>query len=243
MLPLVAYAGWYAEFCTTLVKDILADTVVSPTGGASPFLHLSAEADAGRIVSPSPTPRRILLLHPLPRSLLLSSITSLLSLQQFITTLGERINPALRLSRSILDDTIDYCGLSLREWSSVLVGLNEVAISEEARDEMMLTMGLGEGEEAVGRILLALLSSGTLRTATLPTPPTTPPSTDLDLINKSRLSSASSSPKNGESLFKGCTKCGERTGRRDTGKDTGKWGLFESGWRARCACGGMWIGI
>lgn len=184
------------------------------------------------------SPRRILLLHPLPRSLLLSGVTYILALQQFFASFGETANTALRLSRNVLDDAIDFGGVSLREWSSVLIGLNEIVFASEVLEEALLTMTLSSELLSTGRILDALIAPTTLRTATLPTPPTPPLPLALDSIKKSRLPSLKA-----DSILRRCTKCGEQTGSRAVsgGADGGKWSLFESGWKDRCACGGLWI--
>lgn len=221
VLPLVAHATFYVDFCRTLIADLLVNTLVKADGNTAEM-----------------SPRRILLLHPLPRSLLLSGVTYILALQQFFASFGETANTALRLSRNVLDDAIDFGGVSLREWSSVLIGLNEIVFASEVLEEALLTMTLSSELLSTGRILDALIAPTTLRTATLPTPPTPPLPLALDSIKKSRLPSLKA-----DSILRRCTKCGEQTGSRAVsgGADGGKWSLFESGWKDRCACGGLWI--
>lgn len=165
-------------------------------------------------------------------------MTYILALQQFFVSFGETANAALRLSRNVLDDAIDFGGVSLREWSSILIGLNEIVISATVLDEALLTMVLSPELLPTCQILNALIASTTLRTATLPTPPTTPLPLPLDSIKKSRLPST----ENPTLVLRRCTKCSERTAGRLLGGEAegGKWVLFEMGWRERCACGGLW---
>lgn len=83
----------------------------------------------------------------------------------------------------------------------------------------------------------AILSLPSLFLATPPTPPTTPSATlpPLDLVRKGRL------PATG--AFKECTKCGERTEKREISVvEGGKWAGVEMAWEGRCTCGGMWVG-
>ena len=167
-------------------------------------------------------------------------MTSILALQQFFASFGESANTILHLSGNVLDDAIDCGGVSLREWSSILIGLNEIVIAPPALEEALLTFTMSPELLPASQILDALLLSATLRTATLPTPPTTPLPLALDSVTKSRLPSTNA----GGKMLRGCTKCGERTGSRPLGMEQdhlGQWALFERGWKDRCACGGLWI--
>jgi hypothetical protein len=73
-----------------------------------------------------------------------------------------------------------------------------------------------------------------LPSSLLPSPPT--PTIPLDIIRKARLTPLLK--------LRQCTKCAERSQRRDdNGRENavGKWGAWEMAWEARCSCGGLWV--
>jgi hypothetical protein len=74
----------------------------------------------------SPPARHILLLHPLPRRLLLRIAEDILGLQAFLATFPPNSNITVDISRTVLDDAVDYNGLVLGEWRNLLLKIGEI---------------------------------------------------------------------------------------------------------------------
>ena len=66
-------------------------------------------------------PRLILILHPLPRTLLLRASACILGLQAFLAVFPIGSNVTVEVSRFVLDDVVNYIGLVLHKWGAMLM--------------------------------------------------------------------------------------------------------------------------
>ena len=73
-----------------------------------------------------PRPRHLLLLHPFSRKLLLRITENILGLQSFLASFPPNSNITVDISRTVLDDAVDYNGLVLTEWRNALVKIGEI---------------------------------------------------------------------------------------------------------------------
>lgn len=74
----------------------------------------------------SPSPRFTLLLHPVGRSLLAQAAECILGLQAFLAGFPPHQNVTVDTAKTVLDDVVDYSGLVLREWTSILAKIGEL---------------------------------------------------------------------------------------------------------------------
>ncbi|KAI5478688.1 hypothetical protein MNV49_004715 [Pseudohyphozyma bogoriensis] len=92
--PLIGHLTWYSDFCKQLVED----------------------CRPGQLGSGSPSARNILLLHPLPRNYIIKIAEWIIGLQHFLAAFPVGTNVMVDVSRSVLDDVVDYNGLVVKEW-------------------------------------------------------------------------------------------------------------------------------
>lgn len=102
--PLIAHALWYCDFSRNLAKECASTSNPSGTIGS---------------------PRHILVLHPLARSLLFQAAESILGLQAFLATFPMHQNFTVDTAKTVLDDVVDHNGLVLAEWRAVLNKIGE----------------------------------------------------------------------------------------------------------------------
>ncbi|KAL8276520.1 hypothetical protein RQP46_011068 [Phenoliferia psychrophenolica] len=243
--PLIGYLTWYCDFCRDLVQSI--NGLQSLTPGIEPSARL------------------ILILHPLPRALLLRAATCILGLQSFLGSFQLGSNVVVDVSRSVLDDVVNYNGLILTEWSAMLVRVGALegfsGVSPELQDLLTKFIIPTTLSNSI-TMALALLSLPSLFLTLPPSPPTTPASANnpdtlpaLDLVRKGPTPASANNPDTLPALdlvrkgrlpttgaFKECTKCGGRTERKEVNAtDAGKWAGIEMAWQGRCCCGGLWV--
>ncbi|KAM0748878.1 hypothetical protein T439DRAFT_56434 [Meredithblackwellia eburnea MCA 4105] len=219
--PLIGHLTWYCDFARDLVQECKA-----------PPLNT---ADT------KPNPRLILILHPLPRSLLLRAAECILGLQAFLAVFPINSNMTVDMSRNVLDDVVGFNGLVLREWVAALTRVGELdgltGFASPDLQNMLVDFTIPDSLMASSNIAQAIISDPSLLLTTPPTPPATPlatvPSPELDIVRKGRL------PRVGS--FRECTKCGAKTERKEISvNEAGKWASVELSYEGRCACGGLW---
>lgn len=84
------------------------------------LLNSLRSADSGA------SPRQILLLHPFVRALLTQATDCIIGLQTFLATFPLYQNLVVDTAKTVLDDLVDFNGLVLPEFRSVLVKIASV---------------------------------------------------------------------------------------------------------------------
>lgn len=122
--PLIGHLSWFCDFSREL---LLEEKQRSISEGAFsvllPLLTLAEQKNHSPTTANSSS-RLFLLLHPLPRSLLLKTVEAILGLQAFLGTFPSNSNITVDLSRTVLDDTIEFNGLVAVEWRNFLQGID-----------------------------------------------------------------------------------------------------------------------
>ncbi|BGP23080.1 hypothetical protein JCM10295v2_001973 [Rhodotorula toruloides] len=238
--PLVGHCVWY---CSTSVDSLLRSCLAS---------------------SPSPAPQLLIFLHPVLRSLLMTTTSQLLSLHAYLASgsivPGETASRAemVDLARSVVEDAVESAlgGKGLKAWREVLVQIEGEMDGGPQMSNIQpppfATISIPPSLEPQATTIRSILTANFPSYAAFkqdsihpspPTPPHTPQPRsaamrEWDIARRARLASVVTQGS------RECIRCGRRTsaveGLPGEAEVVGNWRRYESEWEERCVCGGMW---
>ncbi|KAK4053182.1 GTPase-activating protein [Microbotryomycetes sp. JL201] len=174
---LIGYASWCCDFALSLAQECSSASSQS-----------------------SSAPRDVLLLCSTTRSLLLRATEYILSFKAFLNSFPLHQNSVVDTAKTVLDDVVDFSGLNLVEFRSLLTKLDAAMTEEDSKGTKHLLYSLALPDSNVSAKLSTAFSSSSSNLFLpnlLPTPPQTPYNSSvvpqdtsvvsIDFIRKSRL--------------------------------------------------------